>query len=293
MSDEVSFAGLSVGDAQRACVTALKAAGIDEPVLEARLLLGFILGGGPERVLADRDNLLTDEQVDALGTVVQKRRARMPMAHILGVREFWSLNFKVTGATLVPRPDSETLIEAALDHVRKPPRSILDLGTGSGCLLLALLSEWPGAFGTGVDASQEALAVARENAQALGLADRADFVQGDWGLSKWMDDLNGPFDVVISNPPYIPTADIEDLDQEVRGFDPMAALDGGASGLEAYEVLSAALPTLLAPEGSAVFEVGIGQDRDVAGLLSAQGLDVLDVRADLGGVPRAVVARKG
>jgi len=291
-----SFAHLNVGEAQRVCVAFLKGSGIENPVLEARLLLGFVLGGGPERVLVDRDEHLTDQQATVLHEVVQKRRQHIPISQILGVREFWSLPFKVTPATLTPRPDTETLVEAVLEHMDRGGVRILDLGTGTGCILLALLSEWPGALGVGVDASEEALAVAGDNAASLGLEKSARFVKADWRTDwtgeRWMEPLGAPFDLVVSNPPYIPAADIEDLEPDVRVHEPRLALDGGPDGLDAYRIIIAKLDRLLTPGGLVGFEVGIGQSGDIAALMSQYGLEVLEERNDLGGVARAVIARK-
>lgn len=296
MSAIPSFAHLTVGEAQRVCTAFLKEFDIDGPVLEARLLLGFVLGGGPERVLADRDEHLTDHQVAILQDVLEQRRQRIPVSQILGIREFWSLPFKVTSATLTPRPDTETLVEAVLDHVDRPSSRILDLGTGTGCILLALLSEWPDARGVGVDASEEALAVAGKNAEDLGLAKRTRYVKADWRTEwmedGWMDALGAPFDVVVSNPPYIPAADIEGLEPDVRVHEPRLALDGGDDGLDAYRIIISKLDVLLGEGGLAGFEVGIGQSGDVAALMRQHGLDVLEKRNDLGGVARAVIARK-
>lgn len=271
MISRPTFVGLSVGEAQRACVPLLKNAKIDEPVRESRLLLGFILGAGPERVLADRDETLTPNQQNQLADALMQRCARIPMSQILGVREFWSLAFKVTSKTLTPRPDTETIVEAALDHVTPSPKTVLDLGTGTGCLILALLSEWTSARGTAVDVSVEALKVAADNAESLGLRGRVKLLQADWTCEGWMEGLGGPFDVVVSNPPYIPSADIAGLDVDVRDHEPLGALDGGASGLVAYRVLCAALPFLLNDDGVVVFEVGIGQGDSWKGWMSFIG----------------------
>ena len=292
MRPNPTFDNLTVGAAQRACVPPLKAADIDEPVLEARLLVGFVLGGGPERVLVDRDEALTMEQANALSVALSQRCRRVPMAQILGMREFWSLPFKVTPATLTPRPDTETLVEAVLDRVSAPPARILDLGTGTGCILLALLSEWPRTLGVGVDASEEALAVARQNGEALGLHDRARFVRADWTDVRWAEATGGPFDVVVSNPPYIPARDIEDLDVDVRDHEPRRALDGGRDGLDAYRTIISELHALTAPDALIGFEVGIGQASDVAALIVEAGFELVESRTDLGGVPRAVMGRK-
>lgn len=292
MSTPEDFKHLTVGQAQRVCVPLLKDAGIDAPVFEARVLLGFVLGGGPERVLADRDEQLTSVQAQALAEALAQRCRRVPMAQIVGVREFWSLAFKVTSDTLTPRPDTETLVEAVVDLCFQTPKRILDLGTGTGCIVLALLSEWPSAVGIGVDASSETLKVAEENSRTLGLAERVAFVSADWTGPDWTRALGAPFDLVVSNPPYIPAFDIEALEPDVRDFEPRAALDGGEDGLEAYRAIVAELPTLLAPGGLVGFEIGIGQADDVAALLKGAGLDVVDQRADLGGITRVVLARK-
>ena len=297
MSSLPDFESLTVGAAQRACVALLKDADIDEPVMEARLLVGFVLGGGPERVLADRDELLTADQASALKAALTQRCQRVPMAQIIGVREFWSLPFKVTSATLTPRPDTETLVEAILHHVSESPARIIDLGTGTGCILLALLSEWPNATGVGVDASEEALAVARDNGVTLGLGSRTQFVQADWNQERWtqarVGSWGGPFDVVVSNPPYIPALDIEALDEDVRTHEPRLALDGGDDGLGAYRAIVLQLNALLTVDGVIGFEVGIDQADDVGALILEAGFELLEKRADLGGVERAVIARKG
>jgi len=290
------FESLTVGAAQRACVAPLKDADIDEPVMEARLLVGFVLGGGPERVLADRDEPLSAEQALALKAVLSQRCQRVPMAQIIGVREFWSLPFKVTSATLTPRPDTETLVEALLHHVSESPARVLDLGSGSGCILLAVLSEWPDAMGVGVDASAEALDVARENSEVLGMGSRAKFVQADWSQEQWAQALvgswGGPFDVVASNPPYIPALDIEALETDVRTHEPRRALDGGDDGLDAYRAIIPQLSVLLTDDGVVGFEVGIDQADDVAAMILDAGYELLEKRADLGGVVRAVIGKK-
>ncbi|MCW8916447.1 MAG: peptide chain release factor N(5)-glutamine methyltransferase [Magnetovibrio sp.] len=292
MSDHLTFENLTVGEAQRVCVPVLKAANIDEPVMETRMLLGFVLGGGPERVLADRDNTLTSQQSKLLSDIVGQRSHRVPMSHILGQREFWSMIFKVTGDTLTPRPDTETLVEAVLENVSPPPKRILDLGTGTGCILLALLSEWGDAQGVGVDVSDKALAVALDNAQSHKLDVRASFVKNDWEQSEWTDVWSEPFDVVVSNPPYIPQADIANLDVDVRDYEPMSALVGGDDGLDAYRRITDGLNSLISPGGVVGFEVGIDQAGDVAGILERAGFRVLETRNDLGGIPRAVIGCK-
>ncbi len=280
-----------VDQAFRAAWQRLEEAGIETARTDARLLLGYVLGGGAERVLAEKGRMLSADEAAQFETLVQRRLHREPISYIRGTREFWSLDFKVTNATLTPRPDTETLIEAVLDHASNPPATLLDLGTGTGCIVLALLSEWKECEGVGVDASAEALAVARENAQALGMETRARFVHADWNDAAWAQQLGGPFDVVVSNPPYIPEGDIAGLDEDVRGFEPLSALVGGADGLDAYRVILQSAPALVAPGGLLGFEVGINQAEGVAALMEQAGLTVMEIRKDLGGVERCVIAR--
>ena len=198
-----------------------------------------------------------------------RRLRREPMAYILGEREFWSLPLRVSPAVLVPRPESETVVEAALESIadRAAPLRILDLGTGSGCLLLALLSELPHASGLGIDRSAAALAIARANAERLGLADRAAFREGDWGYG-----LAGPFDVIVSNPPYVARTDARNLAPEVFAFEPQEALFAGADGLDAYRALAPDCARLLAQDGVTCLEIGQGQGASVAAILRRHGL---------------------
>jgi release factor glutamine methyltransferase len=201
----------------------------------------------------------------------------------------------VTKDTLTPRPDTETLIEALLDQVAEPPARVLDLGTGTGCIVLALLSEWSDAVGVGIDASAEALKVAKENAVSLDLKRRVRFSRADWTQAHWaltlIQKFGGPFDVVVSNPPYIPEDDIAGLDEDVRAFEPLRALDGGADGLDAYRIIVESVRVLLVPGGLVAFEVGAGQADAVAKLLTDAGLNLLERRKDLAGIERVVVAR--
>lgn len=263
----------------------LAAAGIEAPSREARLLLLHALGR-PGGALLDRA-----EQVDApaLPILLARRAAREPMALILGRQGFWTLELEVSRDTLIPRADSEALVEAALDALpdRAAPLRVLDLGTGTGCLLLAILSECPNATGIGTDLAPAAAALARRNAVAAGLAGRAAFLAGDWAES-----LAARFDLVLSNPPYIPHADVAGLMPEVVAHEPARALDGGADGLAAYRAIIAALPRLLAPAGCAVLELGLGQHETVPALARAAGLAIRALRPDLGGIPRALVLAK-
>lgn len=271
--------------AVRAATARLAGAGIEAPRREARLLLLYALGATPESLARDPDRRLAPAEATAFAGLVARRAARQPMSQIMGQREFWSLSFRVSAAVLTPRPDSETVIEAALCHAppSEAPR-LLDLGTGSGCLLLALLHEWPRAWGLGVDCSALALAIARANAAALGVAARAVFLQADWAAP-----LVGRFDVVVANPPYIARAALAELAPEVARHEPRLALDGGIDGCDAYRRLAPALPTLLAPGGVAVLEVGADQADRVAALMTAAGLSERARRRDLGGIVRCLV----
>ncbi|MBD0272995.1 MAG: peptide chain release factor N(5)-glutamine methyltransferase [Acetobacteraceae bacterium] len=259
--------------------------------MEARLLLSHAMGCRTEDLLRDPRAPVPPEAARRFGELLRRRLEREPVAHLLGVAEFWSLPFAVSPATLIPRPDSETLIEAALAAFprRDAVRRVLDLGTGTGCLLLAALSEFPGAAGVGVDSVQEAAALARRNAAALGLGDRAGFVAGSWGAAL----PAGRFDLVLSNPPYVETGAIPGLAPEVARHEPRSALDGGADGLDAYRALLPEARRLLAPGGRAVVELGQGQRVAVEALAGESRLWPLGCRADLGGVDRALVLAPG
>jgi release factor glutamine methyltransferase len=262
-------------------------AGISEARLDARLFACHVFDMDAAAILGHPERELTAAQEQAFDTLVARRERHEPVALILGTREFWSLPFRVTADTLIPRPDSETLVEAVLERVadRDAGLSLLDLGTGTGCLLLALLSELPKARGLGVDANAGAIEVARGNAQSLHLADRARFQIGDWARG-----LTGPFDVIISNPPYIPAKDIEHLAPDVAAFEPRAALCGGADGLDSYRVIVPELVRLMGSRGTAYLEIGAGQSQTVATFVHENGLQALEIKRDLAGIPRCVVA---
>lgn len=273
----------SVGEAARAAATAL--AFVELPRLEARLLVGHVLGIAPEIVLGHPERPLAPANAARLAELIARRKRGEPMAYILGTREFWSLPLRVTPDVLIPRPDTEVLVETALRAVAgigRPPR-IIDLGTGSGCILLALLSELPGASGIGVDRCEKALRVARDNAARLRLVRRCGFVCGDWSSA-----IDARFDLVVSNPPYIPDAEHDGLDAGVRLFEPRHALRGGADGLAAYRRLGNALAKLLAPGGFAVIEVGDGQAGEVSALMASRALKTREVVQDLGGRARCL-----
>ena len=265
----------------------LAAAGIPGARREARLILAHALGVEPATILGYPERPVVDAR--CYDGLIVRRAGREPLSHLTGRREFWSLDFEVTPATLDPRADSETLVEAVLAAIpdRRAALSILDFGTGTGCLLLALLTELPNALGLGVDIAEDALAVARRNAARLGLADRALFAGGDWGAS-----LTGPFDVIVGNPPYIPAGEIAGLQREVAEYEPRRALDGGADGLDAYRRLGPDISRLLARRGLAVLEFGLGQGPAVARLMSAEGLAPQGFNADIAGHDRCLALRK-
>jgi release factor glutamine methyltransferase len=262
----------------------LEAAGVDTPVLDARLLLEAGAGVSRLDIVTDPRRPMSDDQVAAVDALTQRREAREPISHIVGRKHFWTLDLAVNASVLTPRPETEFVVEAALQalSVNKVAR-VLDLGAGSGAILLAILKERPLATGVGVDISGAALAIAQANAEALGLADRVEWRAGDWA-----EGLGEAFDVVVSNPPYIATGEIDSLAPEVARFEPRLALDGGADGLEAYRTIAAALPRLLKPGGVFALEVGWDQAAAVEALAQAQGLSTTAPRRDLSGIPRVV-----
>lgn len=273
---------MTAREALRRGAERLAAAGIPNPRLEARLLLSHAAGLTPEALLRDLDQSLDAVPLDAC---LDRRAAREPLALILGRQEFWSLSFAVSPATLIPRADTEAVVEAALAALPDPaaPLRVLDLGTGTGCLLLAVLHERPAAWGVGVDLSPEAARLAARNAGALGLAHRAAFACGNWDAP-----LRGRFDLVLSNPPYVETAAIAGLMPEVARHEPARALDGGTDGLAAYRGILGRLPALLVPSGVAVLELGEGQAGAVGALAADAGLPRQALRPDLAGIGRAL-----
>ncbi len=275
----------TVGAAVAGAAATLADAGIGEARREARLLVALAIEADPAIVLGYPERPMAERARRRLACFVGRRAAHEPLSRLRGQREFWSLDFTLSPDTLDPRPDSETVIESALAVLpdRQAPLTLIDFGTGSGCLLLALLSELPRATGLGVDISWGAARTARRNAARLGLHDRARFVVGDWDAA-----IGGAADVILANPPYIRTADLSSLAPEVRDYDPKNALDGGDDGLQAYRALAKGVKRLLAPDGIALFEVGEGQAEAVAQLAVCSGLKVLFVRADLSGIARCV-----
>ena len=280
----------TIAQARRALVDALRATGLPSPDLDARLLIGHVLGLDHAGLATQASRALSPDERETIAALATRRLSREPVARILGRKEFWGLDLNVTPAVLVPRPETETVVEAALAPIADRTRAlkVLDLGTGSGAILLALLSELPNAVGVGTDRELGALKVARSNAENLGLASRVHFVACDFGAA-----LGGGFDLVVSNPPYIATRDIASLDADVRDHDPRLALDGGADGLDAYRAIGRDAARLLAPGGRLLVEIGQGQGAAVRELFAAAGLaQEGPIRNDLSGIPRVVTVRE-
>lgn len=280
----------TAGALARALAARFAAAGIESARLDARLLVAEVLGCAPDRVVLAPETVLSADQRARLDGLAARRGAREPMSHILGRRGFWTLTLKVTADTLDPRGDTETLVEAVLARItdRTAPLKVLDFGTGTGAVLLALLSELPNATGLGVDKSPAALAVARENTMTHGLDSRTEFRHADWGRG-----LDERFHVIVSNPPYIPDQDIDGLEPEVAAFEPRLALAGGPDGLDCYRDLIPHMARLLVPGGIAAVEVGAGQAAAVAALFSSSGLAAPVAERDLAGIERCVVSGGG
>lgn len=261
-------------------------ANIQNPRREAQLLLAYSLNISTEKLISYPK--IEVEDLSPYLKLIELRAAHVPYSRIIGIREFWSLDFNVTQNTFDPRPDSETIVESALDNVpnREQLVRVADLGTGTGCLLLAILHELPNAIGVGVDLNPETTMVAASNAFNLGLESRASFIAGDWGQA-----LTGQFDLIVTNPPYIPTNTIFGLEPNVRCYDPKLALDGGADGLESYRLLLPDLPRLLTPNGTVVIEFGLSQVGGVCEMADDAGLKVLNVNNDLHGDERCIVCK--
>ena len=293
MRADESSTGLTVEAARRSLAARFRIQAIDSAELDARVLVGAALGLDLTGLIAAAARPVTTEESVRLEDFARRRLAGEPVARILGIKEFWGLPLQLSPATLVPRPDTETVVELALEIWRAERHSdrqlrIADIGTGSGAILLALLSEVPEAYGIGTDISLAALRIATGNAAHLGFAPRAAFVACDYAAA-----LSGVFDLIASNPPYIRSSEIAGLANEVREYDPPGALDGGADGLDAYRTLIPQAARLLAPGGTLIVEAGLGQSGDIEGLMTAAGLTPeRPPKPDLAGVPRAVAARK-
>jgi release factor glutamine methyltransferase len=283
--------GASIAAVRRTIARRFREAGLDTPDLDARLIVGHALGLDHAGLTREGERALGSRALTDIEASAARRLAGEPVARILGVKEFWGLRFVVTPDVLVPRPETETVVETALARLdavgaRQRPLRIADLGTGSGAILVALLHELPQASGVGTDCSPAAVGTARENARRLGLAGRTAFVACDFGAA-----LGGGFDLVVANPPYIASGEIATLAREVRDFDPLPALDGGADGLAAYRGILADTGRLLAPGAFLIVEVGAGQADAVSALAGAAGLTAIAATPDLAGIPRVVAAR--
>lgn len=279
---------MTVGEILDRATKELMAAGLDEPRRQARRLLAAALGLSPSTIFARPERRLIAAEQARVADMLRRMAAHEPLSRIAGRREFWGLEFLLSPDTLDPRPDSEAVVEAVLDRMPARDRAwrFLDFGTGTGCLLLALLSDFPEASGIGVDIAPGAARTARHNADRLGFAERARFIVGDWGRA-----LSGEFDVIVANPPYIASAELASLPPEVRDYDPVKALDGGGDGLVAYRAIAADLTRLLAADGIFAAEIGLGQAQGAAAILEQAGLRIEAMVPDLAGIERCLVAR--
>jgi release factor glutamine methyltransferase len=290
-ADADVYAGVSIDAARRQLARKFRQRGLDAPELDARIIVGHVLGLDHTALAAHSDRVVTPEEAAGIAGLSARRLGREPVARILGHKEFWGLPFKLNTDTLVPRPETETVVEATLSSLGRDNRTssvlrIVDLGTGSGALLLALLSELASAFGIGTDISFVALVCARDNARALGLSARASFVVCNYGAG-----LSGPADLLVSNPPYVACGDIAGLEPEVRDFDPRRALDGGPDGLDGYRAIASDVRRLLAPGGVLALELGQGQLGTVTSIFAPLGLEPVTTRYDLLGIARTLVMR--
>ena len=270
--------------ALRLAVPALRAAGVEDGARDGRFLMAYAMGIPADRLTLHLADELTEMQAKVFEAALAARVARQPVAQIIGQRMFWGRSFRVTKDTLDPRPDTEALVIAALE---RPFLNVLDLGTGTGCILLSLLADRPMARGVGVDVSEPALLVARDNARALGLAARVDF-----RVSDWFSAVPGRYDLIVSNPPYIAEGEMPGLAPEVRDWEPHLALTPGGDGLEPYRIIARAAPARLMAGGRLLVEIGPTQGAVVAGMFAAQGLQDIRVLPDMDGRDRVVAATK-
>lgn len=277
---------MTLGETYQTLRSDFRREGIANPELDARLLIRHVTSFNDADFLSRPDAILTPAQKEHIRALSARRLAGETIGRITGVREFWGLEFTLSPDTLEPRPDTETLVEAALQWVRTHKKTnlrILDLGTGTGCILISLLKECPQAHGLGIDIAPGAVQMARKNAERHGVAARCVFEQGSWA-----ENLSGTFDLIVSNPPYIPAQAIPLLEKEVRTQDPILALDGGVDGLEAYKIILTETKNLLRLDGRIFLEIGFNQENDIARLVENGGLTRRDSYTDLGGIPRVV-----
>ena len=277
----------TLGSVYRTLSIELTGIGIDSPQLEARILIAYAAKIEQTRIIGYPEDKLDDITIAHLKKITKRRKNGEPIAHITGAKEFWSLNFSINKETLIPRPDSEILIEAILSVIAnyQCPLSILDLGTGSGCLLLALLSELPNATGVGIDISSAACRIAEKNSEYLGLSGRAKFYRGNW-----MNNIYDKFDIIISNPPYIAESCIKFLDKEVRLYEPHIALSGGHDGLSAYRQIAKESVSRLKSAGILAVEIGINQKKNISDIFIKNGLNIIKIRRDHSNIERCILA---
>jgi len=280
----------TLGSAYKYLTRELTVSEIENPQLEARILLAFAARVEQTRVIGYPEDKLDNTVIKDLEKIIARRKTGEPIAYITGVKEFWSLNFNVTPETLIPRPDSETIVQSVLDTITNhmDRLSILDLGTGSGCLLLALLSELPNAKGVGIDISPATCKIAKKNAKELGLNNRAKFYRGNW-----MEGILDQFDIIVTNPPYIAEPDIKLLDREIQLFEPHLALSGGPDGVSAYRLIAKGSIARLKTAGILVVEIGINQAQSIKNIFIENGLEIIKTQRDFSNIERCILATVG
>ena len=280
----------TLGSAYKYLTRELTVSEIENPQLEARILLAFAARVEQTRVIGYPEDKLDNTVIRNLEKIIARRKTGEPIAYITGVKEFWSLNFNVTPETLIPRPDSETIVQSVLDTITNhmDRLSILDLGTGSGCLLLALLSELPNAKGVGIDISPATCKIAKKNAKELGLNNRAKFYRGNW-----MEGILDQFDIIVTNPPYIAEPDIKLLDREIQLFEPHLALSGGPDGVSAYRLIAKGSIARLKTAGILVVEIGINQAQSIKNIFIENGLEIIKTQRDFSNIERCILATVG
>lgn len=275
-----------VDEVLKIAIAKFKAAGVVQPINDARILLGHSLNKPNERFYGKEEEIIQSEYLDDFSSKILRRCRREPVSKIIGVKEFWSLELLVSPYVLDPRPDSETLIEAARKQFPDKNRilNILDLGTGSGCLLLAALQEWPYSYGLGIDIDSRCIEIAKVNAKRNELNGRAKFQTGNWASS-----LDEKFDIILCNPPYIPANKIAKLDEEVRLYEPKIALNGGQTGLDCYVELAAQFSNLLSADGLIFLEIGFGQKKQILGIMKSNSLELIKIEKDLAQIDRCLI----
>ena len=275
-----------VNEVLKIAIAKFKAAGVAQPINDARILLGHSLNKPNERFYGKEEDVIQSKYLDDFSSKILRRCRREPVSKIIGVKEFWSLELLVSPYVLDPRPDSETLIEAARKQFPDKNRilNILDLGTGSGCLLLAALQEWPHSYGLGIDIDSRCIEIAKINAKRNELNDRAKFQTGNWASN-----LDEKFDIILCNPPYISANEIAELDEEVRLYEPEIALNGGQTGLDCYVELAAQFSNLLSADGLIFLEVGIGQKKQILGIMKSNRLELIKIEKDLAQIDRCLI----